>query len=74
MLTSTLPGKNRDGSSSQVSLFNYESDFQLDAVFHDFPFIIQLELLILDPCGLEILEGFLSTSYFILYGIFETFR
>jgi hypothetical protein len=75
MANSSPFGTNQGGSSAgnfQVSVFNYESDFQLDAVFRDFPFIIHLELLILDPCGLEMLEGFVRTSYANIHGILKT--
>ena len=46
--------------ASVTLLFENERDLQLDAVFRDLSIIIQFNLLILDPCGLEILERFLS--------------
>jgi hypothetical protein len=42
------------------SVFNQESNLQLDPVFCDLALIVQLDLLILDPGGLEILERFMS--------------
>jgi hypothetical protein len=55
-------------------LFEKECNLQLDAVFRDLSLIVQLDLLILNPCGLEVLERFLSARDTYLYGIIKTLR
>ena len=47
---------------------------QLDAVFPDLSFIVQDDLLILDPCGLEACERFVSASDAYFYRVIKTLR
>jgi hypothetical protein len=60
------------GGNSSQSLFENERNLQLDAVFRDLSLIVQFDLLILDPCGLEVLERFLSARDAYLYRIIKT--
>jgi hypothetical protein len=55
-----IPAGYPGGNLSRL-LFKDERNLKLDTVFRDLSIIIQFDLLILDPCGLEILERFLST-------------
>jgi hypothetical protein len=60
--------------NSSQSVFDNEGDLQLDAVFPDFSFMIQYDLLILDPCRLEIRECFMSAGDADHNGIIEALR
>jgi hypothetical protein len=58
--------------SEFFSIFEYERNLQLHSVFRDLSIIIQFDLLILDPCGLEIPERFLSACDTRFDGIIKT--
>ena len=62
------------GGNSFRSLFDKERDLQLDPIFRDLSIIVQFDLLILDPCGLEVRERFMSTRHAYYYGIIKTLR
>src|SRR3989337_1001156 len=61
------------GDSSQ-SVVENERNLQLDAVFRDLSCIVQLDLLTLNPCGLEVPERFLSARDAYLHRIIKTLR
>jgi hypothetical protein len=58
--------------NSSQSFFEEERYFQLDMVFQDLPFTIQLDLLVLNPRGLEVLQCFLSAHDTRLYSLIKT--
>jgi hypothetical protein len=62
------------GMNSSRSFFEEERNFQLDAVFQDLSFITQLDLLVLNPRGLEVLQRFLSAQDAGYEGIVKAFR
>jgi hypothetical protein len=48
------------GGNISQSVFDNERNLQLDTVFQDLSIIVQLDLLVLNPCRLEVLERFMS--------------
>jgi hypothetical protein len=62
------------GGNCSRSLFDKERNLQLDSIFRDLSIIVQFDLLILDPCGLEVRERFMSARHAYYYGIIKTLR
>jgi len=62
------------GENSSQSVVDKERNLQVDPVFRDLSIIVQFDLLILDPCGLEVPERFLRARDTHLYGIIKTLR
>jgi len=60
------------GENSSQSVVDKERNLQVDPVFRDLSIIVQFDLLILDPCGLEVPERFLRACNAHLYGIIKT--
>jgi hypothetical protein len=48
--------------NSSRSFFEDERNLQLDAVFQDLSFTVQFDLLVLNPCGLDVLQRFLRAT------------
>jgi hypothetical protein len=68
-----IPAGPSGGNSSRL-LFDKERNLQLDPIFRDLSIIVQFDLLILDPCGLEVRERFMSARHAYYYGIIKTLR
>lgn len=62
------------GGHSSQSLFEKERNLQLDTIFRDLSLIVQLDLLILDPCGFEVRERFVSARDAYFDRIIKTLR